>query len=55
MMPFTLNILRLMRDYNGSHSERAVPSGAHLSAPIQTSEGLSYETDTIFLTEGTRV
>lgn len=32
MMPFTLNILSLMRDYNGSHSERAVPTGAHLSA-----------------------
>lgn len=26
MMPFTLNMLRLMRDYNGRHSERTDPT-----------------------------
>lgn len=47
MMPFTLNILRLMRDYNGSHSERSSYAAGTFrpTASIQTSEGLSYETD----------
>lgn len=43
MMPFTLNVLRLMRDYNGRILS-AVPSGAHAPFGHRASEGLSYET-----------
>lgn len=48
-MPFTPNILRLMRDYNG-HILYSVPGGAMAGTfrPTEprrsTSEGLSYET-----------
>lgn len=58
MMPFTLNVLRLMRDYNG-RLWRTVLTAAFLSVDITDSrgpgEGLSYETDRMFLTGGTRV
>lgn len=54
MMPFTLNTLRLMRDYNGRHSfgaSRALPTDTERpTSRTPASEGLSYETDWLFLT-----